>query len=59
MELDTDGVREEDDGYYVECPSCGTPTKLMTIIETGRCANAEATGGGCDAEISIELVWDA
>ena len=58
MELDADGIREEDDGYYIECPSCGTPTKFMTIVETGHCAN-RGEGGACDAEISVELVWDA
>ena len=58
MELDADGIREQDDGYYIDCPSCGTPTKFMTYVETGSCANGGETGG-CDAELSVELAWNS
>ncbi|MFB6131106.1 MAG: hypothetical protein ABEJ28_09825 [Salinigranum sp.] len=57
MELTPDAIREQDDGYYVECPSCGTPTKLMKIVKTGHCGGYDEAEG-CTAEISVELVWE-
>ncbi len=72
MELGPDAVHEGDEeGPYVDCPQCGSPVTLTQIIEEGRCtgtlesetAEVEADDDqiqqGCNAELSLELVWEA
>ncbi|WP_101295114.1 hypothetical protein [Halegenticoccus soli] len=56
MSITPDELREEDDGYYIECPECGTPTRFVRIVETGRCAGY---GGdtGCTAKLAVDLLW--
>ena len=57
LELTPDEVREADDGYYIECPECGTPTRLIRIVESGRCAGYGSDDVDCEASLSLELVW--
>jgi hypothetical protein len=56
MELTPEEIREQDGSYVVECPACGTPTTLMRVMESGRCAGADGDPG-CTADLGLELVW--
>lgn len=57
MEITPEEIREDDEGYQVECPACGTSTTLMTIVESGHCGGVERGEVDCTAELSLELVW--
>ena len=72
MMLEPDAVHEEDEGPSIDCPQCGATITIVSIIEEGRCTGrldgdmAEAESGdeqlqegGCGAELSLELVWEA
>ncbi|WP_129114220.1 hypothetical protein [Halegenticoccus tardaugens] len=56
MFVGPDELREEDEGYVLECPACGTTTRLVRIVETGRCAGYE-TEMDCTARLAVELLW--
>lgn len=71
MQLGPDAVHEGDSGPSLDCPQCGATVTLVQIIEEGRCPgyldedDAEVEGddeqpvqGGCNAELSLELVWE-
>ena len=70
MVLEPDAVHEENGEPSIDCPQCGATVTLTRIIEEGRCtgyldadvAEVEAEEGeelqeGCNAELSLELVW--
>lgn len=73
MELTPDTIHEgdTDDELSIDCPACGTTVPLSTIIYEGRCTGTlegevneaesrdEELEGGCGAELSLELVWQA
>ncbi|WP_336003420.1 hypothetical protein [Halorientalis halophila] len=70
MELGPDALHETDEGYVVDCPSCGSTVSLHQIVETGHCPghlDADRTetaedqqleDPGCTASLSLELVWE-
>jgi len=69
MTLEADAFHEAEE-LSIDCPKCGATVQVMDIAETGRCdgtvdvAEIEGdrqtpTDGGCNASLSLELVWDA
>ncbi|WP_332898775.1 hypothetical protein [Haladaptatus sp. CMSO5] len=70
MELTQDSWHEGDAGYYVDCPSCGAPATLATIVEYESCSaglptDHDVTEVGmdtntleCDAQLTLELCWE-
>jgi hypothetical protein len=72
MELDADAFHDQEDGYYLDCPNCGSMVSVDRIIELGYCDGrleadeVEVEGGDetpigpeCGAALSLELVWGA
>ncbi len=68
MELEPDAFHEGDEGFYVDCPECGSPAYLTDVIEKGRCrgylGDPETTENvdqepTCSAELTLELVWES
>jgi hypothetical protein len=72
MELDPEAVHQQSDGYYLDCPECGSPVSLVQIIEVGRCTGSldadetevegddtELQDPQCTAALSLELVWES
>lgn len=72
MVLEPDAVHEGEEGPYLDCPQCGSQAPIDQIIEEGRCNGYLAPDdvevesdtenlqeGGCTAELSLELVWEA
>lgn len=70
MMLEPKAVHERDDGLYVDCPNCGVTVSLNRIINRGRCTgqleeemveahDEKPLQEGCDAELSLELLWKA
>lgn len=70
MTLEPDAIHEEEDGYSLDCPSCGTTVSLIQIIEDGHCpgyleaddAEVEADGEqlegpACTANLWLQLAW--
>jgi hypothetical protein len=69
MTLEADAFHEAED-LSIDCPRCGATVSVMHVAETGRCDGTveaeeivgdseEPTDGGCDAALSLELVWGA
>lgn len=71
MELGPDSVHEDDGGYYLDCPKCGSPVTFSQIIEHGECTGSldgeetevEADDErlqdvDCTASLTLELCWD-
>lgn len=67
MTLGADAFHEAAE-LAIDCPKCGATMAVTQIAETGRCdgtvdaAEIEGDGqtptdGGCDASLSLELVW--
>lgn len=73
MVLEPKAIHEGDENndVSVDCPQCGATVSIMQIVEEGRCTGqldpdvAEAEGNeeqletGCNAKLSLELVWEA
>lgn len=72
MVLEPDAVHEENGGPSIDCPQCGATNSLVDIIDQGRCTGVldddvaevesddeQLEEGGCGAELSLELVWEA
>ncbi|PSQ49672.1 hypothetical protein BRD19_03405 [Halobacteriales archaeon SW_7_65_23] len=70
MQLGPDTIHEKEDAIYLDCPSCGANVSIEQIITEGRCTGqldgdiAETEDdtqleGGCNAALSLELVWEA
>ena len=72
MELEPDALHEGEDGYFLDCPECGSAVSLPQIIEEGRCSGAldadvtEVEGDDqqlqeptCTAVLSLDLVWES
>ena len=69
MMLEPDTIHSGDDGWYLDCPQCGSNVSLNRIVTKGRCSGrldgdvAETEDDtplekGCDAKLSLELVWE-
>lgn len=72
MRLEPKTVHEDDGGYALDCPECGSRVTLVQIVEEGRCdgyLTGEKSEGvdeegqqlkepGCTAELSLDLVWE-
>jgi len=72
MELEPDALHERENGYFLDCPECGSPVSLIQVIEEGRCTgylDADVTEGEgddeelqeppCTAVLSLDLVWQS
>lgn len=70
MHLTPDTIHEEEDGIYLDCPQCGSTVSIEQIVNEGRCTGqldgdmAETEDDtqieeGCNAKLSLELVWEA
>jgi hypothetical protein len=69
MELGPDAVHESEEGYYLDCPECGSPATIDNIIEEGRCngyLNEQVEGidfeveqMSCSAVLQFELAYTA
>lgn len=70
MVLEPDALHEGEEENWIDCPSCGSPASITQVVEHGRCSNyldAEVSESGtqqlqdveCEAELSLELVWEA
>ncbi len=72
MELEPDALHEGENGYFLDCPECGSPVSLIQVIEEGRCTGfldadvTEVEGDGeqlqepaCTAVLSLDLVWES
>lgn len=69
MTLSSDALHEGEEGYYLDCPNCGSSVTMMQIVEEGRCSGyvdeeaAEGDGGtdpteaNCEAELFLELAY--
>ena len=67
MVLEPDALYEHEAELAVNCPQCGATVSLQHIVEAGTCSGylADAESGpespkdtGCDAKLSLELVWE-
>lgn len=67
MTLEADAFHEAED-LSIDCPKCGATLGVMEIAETGRCDGTVQkediegkgevpTDDGCNAALSLELVW--
>jgi len=68
MELEPDAFHDGEEGYYIDCPECGSPAYIDTVIQEGRCqgylGDAAASENvdhepSCTAELTLELVWQS
>ncbi|MHC3437536.1 hypothetical protein ACYJ1Y_05380 [Natrialbaceae archaeon A-gly3] len=71
MELEPDAFHQDDKGYYVDCPECGSAATITNVIEHGRCngyldqereetdVDEAETDLECTAQLSLELVYDS
>ncbi|WP_210424991.1 hypothetical protein [Halorussus halobius] len=69
MELEPDAIHESRDGYYFDCPECGSPATIDNIIEERRCngyLNEQVEGidfdvenVSCSAVLRLELAYSA
>ncbi|MFB6179020.1 MAG: hypothetical protein ABEI77_04770 [Halorientalis sp.] len=72
MDLTQDTVHESEDGYYLDCPECGSPVSIGRIVEIGRCsgtldpdvtevdaADQQLKEPECTAELTLQLIWES
>ena len=69
MELESDAFHQDDEGYYVDCPECGSAASISNVIEHGRCngyldqrreeTDLDEQAMDCTAMLSLELVYDS
>lgn len=68
MKLEPKAIHEVEDGIHVDCPKCGSTVSIVQLVNEGRCTgrlDGETTEApddtepqeGCNAELSLELVW--
>lgn len=67
MELEPDAWHETEEGYYLDCPQCGSPTSIDNIVEHGRCnaylgdqrdwMDIDVSDLSCTAKLSLELAY--
>ena len=67
MELEPDAWHETEEGYYLDCPECGSPATVDNIIEQGRCnaylgdqrdwMEMDVSDLTCTAKLSLELAY--
>ncbi|WP_198661984.1 hypothetical protein [Halorussus litoreus] len=67
MELEPDAIHEARDGYYFDCPECGSPATIDNIIEEGRCngylneqvegIDFEVENVSCTAVLRLEMAY--
>lgn len=56
--LEQDALSQGDRGFTIDCPECGSSTRLADVVLDGRCTGYEGETG-CGAELWLELVWDS
>lgn len=70
MELEPDAVHETESGVFLDCPKCGSNISIVQVVSEGRCTGnlddevAETEDDttlqeGCNAELSLELIWES
>ena len=70
MQIGPDAIHEMDGGIYLDCPQCGSNVSIVQVVSEGRCTGqlddeiAETEDdtrieGGCNAKLSLELVWES
>ncbi|MFC6732423.1 hypothetical protein [Haladaptatus sp. DYSN1] len=71
IELTEDAWHEGEQGYFTDCPACGAPATLATIVDYGTCSNGlpedhqvtevgmDADELDCDADLTLELAWES
>ncbi|NEU57417.1 hypothetical protein [Halorussus sp. MSC15.2] len=69
MELEPDAIHESRDGYYFDCPECGSPATIENIIEHGRCngyldeqvegIDFDVENKSCSAVLRLEMAYTA
>ena len=67
MELGPDAWHQTDDGFYVDCPECGSAATLSNVVAHGRCngylddqegeTDLDEASMSCTAKLSLELVY--
>ncbi|PSP55876.1 hypothetical protein BRC82_03910 [Halobacteriales archaeon QS_1_67_19] len=67
MELKSDALHESRDGYYFDCPECGSPATIDNIIEHGRCngyldeqvegIDFDVENKSCSAVLRLEMAY--
>lgn len=68
-ELDPDTLHESKDGYYFDCPECGSPATIQNLIQHGRCngylneqvegIDFEVENISCSAVLRLEMAYTA
>lgn len=69
MTLEPDAIHERDAGLSLDCPQCGSNVAITHIVNEGQCpgqlagevaetADDTELQDGCDANLSLELVWN-
>lgn len=67
MDLDPDALHESKDGFYLDCPECGSPATIENIVWHGRCngyldeqvegVDFEVENISCSAKLRLELAY--
>lgn len=68
-ELTPDSWHQTDEGYYIDCPECGSVATLMNVVEHGRCngyldrqeaeTEPDEAAMDCTAKLWFELGYTA
>lgn len=69
MQLEPDAVHESDNRIFLDCPQCGSNVSIVQVVSEGQCTGqldgkmAETEDDtelqeGCNAKLSLELVWE-
>jgi len=69
MELEPDAIHGSREGYYFDCPECGSPATVDNIIEEHRCngylneqvegIDVDVENVSCSAVLRLELAYSA
>jgi hypothetical protein len=69
MELDPDTLHETAEGYYFDCPECGSPATVENIVKQSRCngylnepvegVDVDVENVSCSARLQLELAYTA
>lgn len=69
MMLEPKAIHETNEGIFLDCPQCGANVSITRVITDGTCTGqldnqiAETEDDtelqeGCNANLSLELVWE-
>ncbi len=70
MMIEPDAVHESGGQIFLDCPQCGSNISIVQVVNEGRCTGTidkEFTEveddtqlqEGCNAKLSLELVWES